>query len=231
MEFEAKIEEIIRRTSDVKSFRFARPKGFNYDPGQYILVTVTVNGERKTKPLTISSSPTEGFIEFTKKITEHEFSAALDRLKVGDRLYLDGPNGRFTFKGEHPKVGMISGGIGITPLRSMVKYCADRGIKSQITLLYGNRSEDSIAFKEELDRLEEANKNLRVIHTLSRPGDGWKGRRGHIDFRMIQEEVPDYSERAFYVCGPPALVTDCVDNLKALKVPAGKIKVENFLGY
>jgi len=231
MEFEATVKEIIRRTSDVKSFRFARPKGFDYDPGQYIIVNVIINGDEETKPLTISSSPTEGFIEFAKKITDHKFSMALDRLKVGGQLYLNGPNGKFTFKGEYPKVGMITGGIGVTPLRSMIKYCADKGAESNILLLYGNRSEESIAFKDEFDRLEEANRNLRVVHTLSRPGDGWKGRCGHIDSQMIQQEMPDYAERVFYVCGPPALVTDCVNDLKVLRVPTNRIRVENFPGY
>ncbi|MBM5804599.1 MAG: FAD-dependent oxidoreductase [Candidatus Verstraetearchaeota archaeon] len=231
MKFEVRAQEIIRRTADVKSFRFSRPDGFNYDPGQFMLITVPVGGDRKTKPLTVSSSPTEDFIEFTKKITSHEFSAALDELRVGDTVQIDGPYGNFTFKGERPKVGMISGGIGITPLRSMIKYCTDKGVESNILLLYGNRSEESIAFKDEFDRLEEANRNLRVVHALSRPGEGWKGRREHIDLQMIQEEVPDYAERVFYVCGPPALVTDCVNHLKALRVPAEKIRVENFPGY
>lgn len=231
LDFETSVQEIIRRTGDVKSFRFRRPEGFDYDPGQYIFVTVVANGEERTKPLTISSSPTEGFLEFTKRITEHEFSMVLDRLKTGDRLHLKGPNGSFTFKGEHPKVGMITGGIGSTPFRSMIRYCTDKWIQSQITLLYGNKSEDSIVFKDELDWLERTNKNLRVVHTLSRPGDSWKCRRGHIDFRMIQEEVPDYAERVFYVCGPPVLVTDCVSHLKALMVPDIRINVENFPGY
>jgi ferredoxin-NADP reductase len=231
LEFEASIQEIIRRTVDVKSFRFERPDWFEYDPGQYILVTVVTNGEKRTKPLTISSSPTEGFLEFTKRITDHEFSIALNGLKAGDQLHLNGPNGSFTFKGELPKVGMITGGIGIIPLRSMIRYCSDKRMQTQITLLYGNRSEDSIAFRDELDLLKRANKNLRVVHTLSRAGDSWKGRRGHIDSRMIIEEIPDYTERVFYVCGPPFLVEDGVNCLKALNLPSNRIKKENFPGY
>lgn len=232
MEFETKVDAIIKRTHDVKSFRFKRPEGFDYDPGQFLFITIPIGDEKQKKHFTISSSPTEKeFIEFTKKITDHEFSAALDRLTIGDKAYIDAPYGEFTFKGEHPKIGMLTGGIGITPFRSMIKYCTDKGIKSGITLLYGNRNEENIVFKEELDRLEKENPNFRVIHTLSRPSEAWKGRRGHIDLAMAGEEIPDYMERTFYVCGPPSLVTDCVNILKALKIPDDKINIENFPGY
>ncbi|MCE8422618.1 MAG: FAD-dependent oxidoreductase [Candidatus Methanoperedens sp.] len=232
MKYETSVSEIIERTHDVKSFRFNRAQGFDYDPGQFLFVTILSEGKKITKHFTISSSPTEKeCIEFTKKITDHEFSVALDRLKIGDRAYLDGPYGDFAFKGEYPRVGMITGGIGITPLRSMIKYCTDEGMKSRITFLYGNRNQESIVFKEELDHLKKLNQNLRVIHTLSQPDEKWTGRRGHIDVQMVLEEIPDYEECVFYVCGPPSLVTNSVEILKTLKIQDDMIHKENFPGY
>jgi ferredoxin-NADP reductase len=232
MEFETGIAEIIKRTPDVKSFRFQRPTGFDYAPGQYLYITILINGLKKSKPFTISSSPTETkFIEFTKRITDHEFSIALDNSKIGDWAHVKAPNGEFTFKGEYPKVVMIAGGIGITPFRSMIRYCADKTIKSKIALLYGNRREETIAFREELDILAKQNPNLKVVYALSEPSDGWKGRRGYVTPQMIKEEIPDYMERVFYLCGPPAMVTSMVDALKTLQIPNGKIRTENFSGY
>lgn len=232
MRFETSVDEIISRTHDVKSFRFNRPGEFNYDPGQFIFVTILIGGEKSTKHFTISSSPTEKeFIEFTKRITEHEFSAALDKLNIGDWVQIDGPYGDFTFKGDYPRVGLITGGIGITPFRSIIKYCTDKRIKSHVTLLCGNRSEKNIVFKEELDRMEKENGNLRIIHTLSHPDEEWKGRKGHIDIQMVREEIPDYDDNVFYVCGPPSLVADCMRVLKDLRIPDDKINKEDFPGY
>jgi ferredoxin-NADP reductase len=126
---------------------------------------------------------------------------------------------------------MITGGIGITPFRSMIKYCADNGTKSQIILLYGNRNEENIAFKEELEMLTRQNRNLKIVHTLSQPNENWKGRQGYIDLQMITEEVPDYLERVFYVCGSPELVTSILNVLKTLKITENNVKTENFSGY
>jgi ferredoxin-NADP reductase len=232
MKFSTTVKDIIRRTVEVKSFRFVRPPDFAYNPGQWMIVTISVNGEQKTKHFTISSSPTETeFVEFTKKITEHEFSQALDALSVGDPATIDGPYGEFTFRGEYPKVGMITGGIGITPLRSIIRYCTDTGVSTNIILLYGNRNEENIVFREELGELGKRNPNLKVVHSLSRPGDAWNGRRGHVDGAIIVEEIPDYSDRVFFICGPPALVDDLASALSSLKVPESRIKIEHFPGY
>lgn len=232
MEFENRVIEIIKRTPNVKSFRFKRPEGFDYDPGQYMYVTIMVGDKKQTEHFTISSSPSEAdLIEFTKHITDHEFSKALDQLRIGDWAYLKAPEGKFTFKGEYPKVAMIAGGIGITPFRSIIKYCTDRSIESQITLLYGNRNEESVAFKEELETLARQNHNLRIVHTLAEPSENWKGRRGFIDLQMIKEETPDYAERVFYVCGPPGLVTSILGILKTLEIPNDRTRTERFSGY
>jgi ferredoxin-NADP reductase len=232
MEFETTVADIIQRTPEVKSFRFKRPESFYYDPGQFIFVTILINGQKAIKHFSISSSPTEKeYLEFTKKITDHEFSVGLDHLHPGDWAYLNGPLGEFTFRGEYPKIAMITGGIGITPIRSIIKFCTDTAIPSDITLLYGNRNEQSIVFKEELDDLEKMNHNLKVVHCLSRPTDAWKGKQGHVDVRLIQDEIPDYNERVFYVCGPPALVTDLEKDIRSLNIPDNRIKLETFPGY
>ncbi len=167
----------------------------------------------------------------TKKLTGHPFSNALAALKEGDKVLIEAPFGEFTFKGEYDKIAMLAGGIGITPLRCIIRYCTDRQLKTNIILLYSNRFEDEIVFKNELEEMQSQNKNLKVIYTVTRPSEKWNGQRGRINKEMIQQEIPDYMERVFYICGPPKMVEAMVTILKEMNIPASQIKQEYFPGY
>lgn len=230
--FETSVKQKIQRTPDVISIRFNRPEGFDFTPGQYFFIALKRGGNQLEKHFTISSSPTElDFIEVTKKLTGHEFANALAGLREGDTVTINAPFGDFVFKGEYDKIGMLTGGIGITPLRSIIKYCTDKQLGTNIVLLYSNRSEDDIPFKAEFEELANQNKNLKVVHTVTQPGKEWKGLKGRIDKEMVQKEIPDYMERIFYICGPPKMVDAMVSILKEMKVPDEQIIQEYFPGY
>lgn len=232
MEFTANLTEVIQRTHDIKSFRFNRPAEFDYKAGQFIFVTITVFGEKVRKPFTISSSPTEkDYLEFTKKLTGHDFSNELDAMAVGDTLDIDGPYGNLTFEGEYDKIALISGGIGITPMISICKYCADAGLDTKVTMISSNKMQDDIVFGAELDKMERENKNLKVLHTLTRAGDTWQGCRERVCESMITREIPDYKEFVFYLCGPPVMLDSMVSILDSLGIPKEQVKQESFVGY
>ena len=231
MQIETNVAQVILRTRDVKSIRLKRPSGFDYLPGQWIFLTVGRIEEQKTKPLTLSSSPTEDYLEITKRLTGHEFSNAVDSLNDGDRVFLHGPYGNFTFHGEFDKLGMLSGGIGITPLRSIIRYATDKSLKTSIRLLYSNRDEDSIPFKSDFDAMQRSNPNLEISFTITNPSRSWKGLTGRIDRDIIEKAVPDYSERVFYTCGPKPMVDSMRSMLNDMGLPESQIKQENFSGY
>jgi ferredoxin-NADP reductase len=232
MKFETSVKEIVVRTDNVKSFRFPRPVAFDYKAGQWMFVTIRYGGEELRKHFTISSSPTEeNYLEFTKKLTGSGFSNALSHLKAGDWARINGPFGRFTFEGEHNKVGMLSGGIGITPLRSMCRYCIDKGLNTKVILLYGARTERDLVFKKELTEMQEQNRNLKVVFTVEESSEGWKGYTGYIDREMILEEITDYEERVFFTCGPQAMVKAIENLLNNLQVSKKQVKKEIFTGY
>jgi len=197
-----------------------------------MFVTIKASGKEMKKHFTISSSPSEsGFVEFTKRITGSEFSNALNALEKGDWAKISAPYGDFTFEGEFAKVGMLSGGIGITPLRSMCRYCTDMKLDTKITLLYGNRSEQDIVFRKEFEEVRELNKNLKVIFTLDEPSESWTGHKGRITAEMIKNEIPDYLETVFLTCGPPVMVEVMKKLLASLSIPQEQIKWELFTGY
>jgi ferredoxin-NADP reductase len=232
MKFETYVKEIIPRTYNVRSFRFPRPEALSYKPGQFLFVTIKANGKELSKHFSISSSPTEKMhIEFTKKLSESEFSAALKALGEGDWARIDAPYGKFTFEGEHEKIGLLVGGIGITPLRSVCKYCTDMRLSTKITLLYGNRTENDIAFKEELETMQQQNKNLKVVFILNEANSEWRGATGIIDAEMVKKEIPDYKETVFYTCGPPAMVEAMEKLIESLYLPKTQLNREYFTGY
>ena len=232
MKFETRVADIIPRTYNVKSFRFERPTSLNFKPGQYMLLTLRIGEQETRKPFSLSSSPTESsHIEFTKKLTGHPFSNRLDALKRGDPATVDAPYGNFTFQGESERIGLLSGGVGITPLRSISKYCTDMKLKTKVTLLYGNRTEEDIVFRQDLEQMRRQNRNFRLVLTLDEPKTGWEGHTGNIDAEMIKKQIQDYYETVFYVCGPPPMVQAMGSLLKTLDVPDKNVNKENFAGY
>ena len=232
MKFETYVKEIIPRTYNVRSFRFPRPETLSYKPGQFLFVTIRSDGKELSKHFSFSSSPTEKErIEFTKKFTDSEFSAALKALKTGDWAKIDAPYGKFTFEGEHEKIGLLAGGIGITPLVSICKFCVDMQLKTKVTLLYGCRTEGDIAFKKELETMQEQDKNLKAIFTVNEATGSWQGAIGVINTEMIKKEIPDYKETMFYTCGPPPMVEGMTKLIEQLGLPQTQLKREYFSGY
>ncbi len=236
VEFETTISDIVQRTHNVKSFRFRLKDDVDFKPGQFFSVTLKIDGVERTKYFSFSNSPTEkGYVEFTKRITKSDFSGALDSAKTGDRAKLKMPYGSFTFEGEYRKIAFLSGGIGITPIRSICKFVTDKGLPTDIVLLYGNNREEDIIFRQDLDRLSLINKNMRGVYTLTSPDidrQSWPGRTGFMDDEMIKEEITDYEDRVFYICGPPVMVAGLTDILRnKLSVGEDRIRKENFAGY
>ncbi len=232
MKFETVVKEIIPRTSDVSSFRFPRPAELVYKPGQYMMVTIKSGGKELMHPFSFSSSPTEkDHIEFTKKFTPNEYSVALKTLKPGNWAQIDAPYGKFTFEGEYPKIALLTGGIGITPFRSIIKACTDKKLNTSIVLIYGCRTPGDIAFRREFEEMQAQNKNLRLVFTVNEPNGSWIGAVGNITAELVKKEMPDYKERTFYACGPPGMVQAMTNLVKELGLPETQLKLESFAGY
>lgn len=231
MKFETTVKEIIARTPNITSFRFARPVELDYKAGQFFYITIKPTGKELSKHFSFSSSPTEKeYIEFTKKLTDSEFSVALKRLKVGDWALIEAPFGNFIY-GDERNIGMLAGGIGITPLLSICKFCTDLQLSTKITLLYGCRTEADIAFRQELEAMQQQNRNFKVVFVLNQADSNWNGPVGVINADMVKREIPDYNETTFYTCGPPAMVEVMEKLIESLGLPKTQLKREYFTGY
>ena len=225
----------IDRTPNVKSFRFDDRGGIDFRPGQFFQLFLEWEGEELNHYFSFSNSPTEkGYLEFTKKLSDSPFSRALLALKLNARVRMKLPWGRFIFEGDFPKVAFISGGIGITPIRSICKFLTDRGSPAHVILLYSARAPEDIVFRQDFSEMKKNNPRLKVVYSITdhSPPPGWEGRIGRICADMVREEIPDFPERKFFVCGPPGMVAAMTAMLKSeLKLPAGMVISENFIGY
>ena len=230
MKFETQFQEIISRTHDISSFRFPRPDELDYKPGQFFFVTLKQGDKELKKHFSFSSSPTEkDHIEFTKKFTDHEYSLALKASKVGDWAMIEAPFGQFTFEGEYPRIALLGGGIGITPFISFCKNAIDKGLGSKITLFYGCRTPEDIAFRKEFEELSQKNRNLKLVFIVNPPAPpDWTGATGIITADLIKQQLPDYQNYMFYTCGPPPMIEAMEKLVVSLGLPKEKLKREIF---
>ena len=233
--FDTEFSEIIQQTPEVKSFRFpVTISNFTYKAGQFFLITIKINGVDAEHHFSFSSSPTDvGYIEFTKRITSHEFSQVLDNIKLGTWAHIVGPFGNFTLPSQLQPLAFLTGGIGITPMRSMLRFIATKSLPYDIALLYGNKSFEEITFGRELDELANSPLSIHVEHVLSGPifPKGWNGKKGFISKDLVIKTIPDYRERLFYVSGPPKMVLSLIEQLTAINIPEKQIKRDSFTGY
>jgi ferredoxin-NADP reductase len=228
---ETEVTGVVQRTNDVKSVRFRRPKDFVYLPGQWAFLTVDSDEEQKTKPLSFSSSPTEDYLEFTKRLTGHEFSNAFAAMEMGDTTTIRGPHGKLTLLENHKKICMLSSGIGIMPLRSMIRYSTDKEMKTSIILLYSNRFEDAIAFMDDFDEMHVRNPELQSYNHDNKTQQCLERTNRAYESGDDREKVPDYAERVFYSCGHKPMVDAMVTMLSNMGLPEAQIKYEYFSGY
>ncbi|TAK65252.1 FAD-binding oxidoreductase [Methylobacter sp.] len=231
------VVEIIETAREVKTFRLVNPTGgkipFQYLPGQFLTLDIEPYGIPTRRSYTIASTPTwRDRIEITVKREEHGLVSGWlhDELRPGDSIKLLAPNGTFIFTGDDaPSIVLIGGGVGITPLMSVVRYLIDSQWPGDIHLLLSFRALGDYLFREEADSLQTHNPNLKVTVTLSSPGeDSWSGPIGRIDKAFLERTIPHIIDQRIHLCGPPPMMATVKTALSELGVPKAQIKTEAF---
>jgi ferredoxin-NADP reductase len=230
-EYTVKVIELIRRTPSSMTLRMDKPEGFTFKPGQWGYFTVDGESGKVSRSLSFSSSPTEPHLEFTKRISESDFCKNLEQLQNGDEVSFQGPMGNLIYEGSLERVTFLAGGIGITPIRSILKNAVDMEFAGEKYLIYGNLNFEETAFADDIRRWEEKDPGLKVIHVLQDPPDGWDGFTGFIDRGVIEASVPDLHTQTFYVSGPPPMVKAVAVCLDDLGIDRDRVYQEELEGY
>lgn len=207
--------------------------GFKFQPGQFAWITAWNSPFADTEhPFSFSSSAEKkGEIEFTIKELG-DFTRRIKEMQPGQVVYVDGPYGSFSVDRHGHAKGFvfIAGGIGITPILSMLRTLADRGDKRPLTLLYANKTLDQAAFRGEIDHLR-SRLNLTVIEVPETPPEGWKGPSGYINQALLKKYLPQERKRDAYeifICGPKPMMDAVEIALEKLGVFSGDYHSERF---
>lgn len=218
-----KITNKREKTGNCFSLIFKKPKGFEFYAGQYLDIELPVKDKRgTTRAFTISSSPTENFLMITTRKGISKFKKYLQRLKPEDTITTSHPAGTFTLDETEP-AAFLAGGIGITPFRSMLKYAADRKLKTPIILIYSN-SDDNFLFKKELETCEKKLPNLRIIYIRT-------SHNNRLNKTKLYTIVGSLANSIFYLAGPPKMVDDFEKILLEMGVEDINIRYDRFDGY
>jgi ferredoxin-NADP reductase/DMSO/TMAO reductase YedYZ heme-binding membrane subunit len=235
---ELEIARIFQETHDVKTFRFVAPGGgplpFQHTAGQYLNLQLTIDGKRVNRSYTIASSPTRNaYCEISvKRATDGYGSKHLhDTWREGARVKVSAPAGKFVFAGhESERVVLVAGGIGITPMMSVVRCMTDRGWKGDMYLVFSVKKVSDVVFSSELAYLQARFPNLRVKVTVTDdPDAAWDGARGKVTRELVQSFVPDLKRGPVMLCGPDPMMTAMRALFVEIGVPDAEIHQEAFV--
>jgi ferredoxin-NADP reductase len=232
----ATVTGIRRETADVSSFTLALPASQAHRAGQHYDVRLTAaDGYQAQRSYSIASPPSRsGEVDLTiERIPDGEVSPYFhDVIEVGDLVEVRGPIGGY-FVWE-PALGgpllLVAGGSGVVPLMAMLRERAVGDEKPPAALLLSSRTYDDVIYREELDALDAADGELRVIQTLTRSQPpGWTGHDRRIDRAMLTEAIGAAGPQPLvYICGPTLLVEAAANGLVELGVPPAQVRTERF---
>ncbi|MFH9778772.1 hypothetical protein ACH4MW_37940, partial [Streptomyces luteogriseus] len=206
-------------------------KGFRFEPGQFGWLTVDRSPFSVTShPFSFSSSAENASVLSMTIKALGDFTSTVRTIAPGTRAYIDGPHGVFTpDRNEGPGFVLIAGGVGITPMISILRTMADRSDNRPYLLYYASRSLDDITFDEELESLKRR-LNLTIVNILMTPPEGWTGEQGYLDREMIVRHLPDrYQRLQYFTCGPAPMLNAVEESLTELGVPAQNLHTERFV--
>jgi ferredoxin-NADP reductase len=234
--------------TDIVSFNFARRNEdnnqnqnhyyLNYKAGQYAIVDLGTkeDPEGPLRSFTTASSPTEeDFILISTRVRDTPFKKKLACLGVGTSVNITAPLGKFVLHEDYSKPAVfLSGGIGVTPFRSIIKYATNKQLPVKITMFDSNRNQDNILYKKEFDECADLDANLKIVYTLDVSDNDWKGERGYINQAMVTKYLNsnELDDSIYYICGPPVMLKAMQKLLQDdLHIPKQRIKIEEFTGY
>lgn len=221
---------VFDETPDIRTFRMVRPEGFEFQAGQFLTVRLRADGKEHVRCYSISSPPgSRGHLEITVKRLGMVSGALHAAIRPGSMLHVRPPAGAFTYPaGEDRPLVLIAGGVGITPLMSMLRHAIEEEPTRPVTLFYSTRTVDDVAFRDELLMLNRRHTHFNAFIAVAEgpaPGAFYPGR---INEALITAMAPDVAHAICLICGPAPMLDAMTNLLLEIGVPRGQIQFEVF---
>jgi ferredoxin-NADP reductase len=234
---------ILRRKEEIAdgtmAFHFEKPGGFVFKAGQFgdftLIDPIETDAEGNIRGFSLASAPYEADLMFATRMRDTAFKRVLKTMEIGTEVSLDAPYGSFTLHNNSrvPAV-FLTGGIGVTPVRSIVLQAAHDNLPHKIFLFDSNRRPEDAAFLNELRGAQEKNSNYTFIGTMTemeKSSRQWDGESGYITKPMLVKYIGDLTRPIYYIAGPAAMVSAMRKSLNEAGVDDDNIRTEEFSGY
>lgn len=220
------------------AFHFAKPDNFQFKAGQTLDLTLLnpteTDAEGNIRTFSIASAPQDEDVVIATRLRDTAFKRVLTSIPIGTDVQADGPGGSFTLHQTVTKPAVfLTGGIGITPFRSIIRDAVARKLAHSLWLFYSNTRPEDAAFLDELQQLANTTALVHFVPTmtdLTKSSGQWRGATGLIDREMLSSRLPLDGPR-YYIAGPPAMVIAMREMLAAAGVEDDDIRSEEFAGY
>ena len=221
------------------AFHFEKPAGLSFKAGQFGNLTLInpaeTDAEGNTRAFSFASAPYEDDLIFAARMRDTAFKRVLKTMPPGSEVTLDGPYGSFTLHNNAsvPAV-FLTGGIGVTPVRSIVLQALHDQVPHRILVFYANRRPEDAAFLDDLSAAHAANPNYTFVGTMAemeKSSREWHGETGFINKAMLLKFIDDLTLPIFYIDGPAPMVKAMRDMLSEAGVDEDNIRTEEFSGY
>lgn len=236
--FKIKLKTKHEVAAGTTAFYFEKPDGFEYTAGQFAELTLIdpqeTDAEGNTRPFSIAAAPFEPDLCFTTRMRDTAFKRVLSTLPLGGEVWLDGPFGNFLMPSNPNTMAVfLVGGIGITPVRSMILQATHDQKPNQTFLFYSNRTPADTMFLADLQEATHKNPFLTFVPTMTNVGDTipWDGKTGYISEPLLREYLPRPDLGTYYLCGPEAMVSAMHKLLENMGIYNENIHTEEFSGY
>lgn len=224
---EVELTHIVQLTPNMKNFTFKRVDSSAFPffrAGQYVSLQAKIGDSLVSRPYSISSSPDEALEgRLSLGIEDAGFFSGYmnNEAKIGDRFVMTEPSGEFHYENIRDKKNIvcIAGGSGITPFLSMAKSVAEGNEDYNMTLFYGAKDFENLAYRDELEVLKKS--GVQIIYVLETAHEGCE--QGFVTAKMLEKYV-DINASTFFMCGPVAMYASILDELKPYNLPLKSVR-------